>query len=261
MVRFAVIGDYGDGGAGEASVAALVDSWNVDFVVTAGDNNYKVGSAETIDEHIGQFYHGYIAPYNGAYGQGADINRFFPVPGNHDWGLGSLAPYLDYFTLPGNERYYTFTWGAVTFFMLDSDWSEPDGNTADSVQAAWLQSALAASDSPWNIVVLHHPPYSSGRHGDNTFAQWPFAEWGADVVIGGHDHTYERIVRDGIVYFVNGIGGAWRYDFGDPVEGSQFRYNADYGAMLVEADASSMRVQFITAGGEVVDTWIMVPTH
>ncbi len=254
-VRFAVIGDYGDGGEGEASVAALVQSWQVDFVVTAGDNNYRTGSAETIDAHIGQFYHAYIAPYRGAYGEGADQNRFFPVPGNHDWGTGTLQPYLDYFSLPGNERYYTFTWGAATFFMLDSDWSEPDGNTADSAQAAWLRKALSVSRSAWNIVVLHHPPYSSARHGNNDFSQWPYALWGADAVIGGHDHTYERIQRDGIVYFVNGLGGAWRYDFEAAVEGSQVRYNGGYGAMLVEADPQRITYQFINTDGEVVDTW------
>ncbi|GAB4532054.1 MAG: hypothetical protein Fur0018_20430 [Anaerolineales bacterium] len=253
--RFAIIGDYGDGGDGEGRVAALVDSWNVDFIVTTGDNNYKTGSAETIDAHIGQFYHAYISPYNGAYGPGAAYNRFFPVPGNHDWGFGDLQPYLDYFTLPGNERYYDLIWGPVHFFMLDSDWNEPDGIWADSVQAAWLKERLAASTAAWKIVILHHPPYSSASHGNNETLQWPFAAWGADAVIGGHDHTYERIQRDGIVYFVNGIGGTWRYDFKPPVEGSQVRYNADYGVMLVEADAGQITFQFINTAGEVIDTF------
>lgn len=252
-VRFAVIGDYGDGGAGEARVAALVASWQVDFVVTTGDNNYPRGAAETIDDHIGQFYHDYIAPYQGRYGAGAGENRFFPVPGNHDWSLNTLQPYLDYFTLPGNERYYTFTRGPVQFFMLDSDEREPDGVGRSSVQAGWLQAMLVTSQAAWKVVVLHHPPYSSGKHGNISWTDWPFAEWGADAVIAGHDHTYERIERNGILYFVNGLGGASRYDFGEPVAGSQLRYNADYGAMLVEADDEQITFRFFAADGHLVD--------
>lgn len=257
QTRFAIIGDYGDGGEGEARVAALVDSWQVDFIVTTGDNNYKTGAAETIDAHIGQFYHAYIAPYHGDYGAGAAYNRFFPCPGNHDWMSDALQPYLDYFTLPGNERYYDFVWGPVHFFMLDSDWSEPDGVSPDAIQGQWLKNGLHASTAAWNIVVLHHPPYSSGHHGNNAYTQWPFAAWGADAVIGGHDHTYERIQRDGIVYFVNGMGGIWRYSFNEPVEGSQVRYNRQYGAMLVEADAEHITFQFIDINGEQIDTFTL----
>ncbi len=257
--RFAVIGDYGDGSEGEAAVAALVASWDVDFIVTTGDNNYPLGAAETIDARVGQFYHACLAPYTGEYGAGAEVNRFFPVPGNHDWDTGTIQPYTDYFTLPGNERYYTFTWGAAAFFMLDSDSREPDGVGRSSVQALWLQDALTASRAPWNIVVMHHPPYSSGRHGDNAYMQWPFAAWGADIVVSGHDHTYERIQRDGIVYFVNGLGGIQRYGFGVSVEGSQVRYNAGFGAMLVEGDSESITIQFINTNGEVIDTWRAAP--
>ena len=75
-VRFAVIGDYGLSGAAEAEVAALVHSWEPDIIITTGDNNYPSGSAETIDENIGQYYHDYISPYLGSYGAGAEENRF-----------------------------------------------------------------------------------------------------------------------------------------------------------------------------------------
>ena len=66
--------------------------------------------------------------------------------------------------------------------------------------------------------------------------QWPFAQWGADAVMSGHAHDYERIVRDGIVYFVNGLGGASRYSFGTPVTGSAVRYNAEGGAQPRDSD-------------------------
>lgn len=251
--RFAVIGDYGNGNQNEADVAALIRSWNPDFIITTGDNNYPDGTANTIDEHIGQFFHEFIAPYKGSYGEGAQENRFYPSLGNHDWHAPNAQPYLDYFTLPGNERYYDFTWGEVHFFVLNSDTDEPDGADSSSVQAAWLQSRLAASTSHWKIVYFHHAPYSSARHGPSERMQWPFAQWGADVVISGHDHTYERISKDGIWYFVNGLGGVGRYEFNNIVDGSQVRYNEDHGAMLVEVGREIMRFQFINRQGSVID--------
>jgi tartrate-resistant acid phosphatase type 5 len=256
-IRFAVIGDYGGGGQPEADVARLVDSWQVDFIITVGDNNYPDGAAETIDQNVGQFYQAYISPYSGGYGGGAEQNRFFPTLGNHDWNTDKAQPYLDYFTLPGNERYYDFTWGMVHFFALDSDSREPDGMNRSSAQAAWLQAQLAATTSPWNVVYLHHAPYSSGRHGGTDWGQWPYKEWGADVVLAGHDHTYERLLVDGLPYFVNGVGGGAIYSFLLVEDGSQFRYNDDYGAMLVEASPEQMTFQFINRSGELIDTYTL----
>jgi hypothetical protein len=253
-VLFAAIGDYGLAGQPEADVAALIDSWGVDFVITLGDNNYPSGEAETIDSNVGQYYHAYIAPYTGEYGEGAPINRFFPTLGNHDWYTLGAQPYLDYFTLPDNERYYSFTWGPLELFALDSSEFEPDGFRRDSAQAAWLQAALAASQAPWKIVYFHMAPYTSGSlHGPTVWMRWPFEEWGASAVLSGHEHGYERLHIGGIPYFVNGLGGGAIYGFGDPVEGSQVRFNADWGAMRVEASADSILFQFITRLGEVVD--------
>lgn len=254
-VRFAVIGDYGSGEQSEADVAELVKSWDLDFIITTGDNNYARGEAATIDENIGQFYHDFIYPYKGAYGAGADVSRFFPTLGNHDWYTAGAQPYLDYFELPGNERYYDFEWGPVHLFALDGDPSEPDGVGASSVQAAWLQTRLAESTAPWKIVYNHFPPYSSGPHGNTDWMQWPFQEWGATAVLAGHDHTYERLLVDGLPYFVNGLGGGAKYNFETPVPDSQVRYNADFGAMLVEASEESLTFQFITRKGEVIDTY------
>lgn len=254
VVRFAVIGDYGQAGPAAEAVARLVRSWAPDFIVTTGDNNYPRGGALTIDGNIGRYYHMFIAPYRGRYGAGADRNRFFPALGNHDWGTPGAAPYLDYFTLPGNERYYEVRWGVVHLFILDSDPHEPDGITVDSRQARWLKERLQATDAPWRLIVLHHPPYSSGLHGSTPALQWPFAEWGATAVLAGHDHVYERIERDGLLYFVNGLGGhPARYSFRTPIPGSQVRYREQHGAMWVEADSCRIVFRFITVKGRVVD--------
>lgn len=83
-----------------------------------------------------------------------------------------------------------------------------------------LQNQLAASTAPWKIVILHQSPFSSGDHGSFPRLQWPFETWGADAVLSGHDHIYERILKNSFPYFVNGIGGASVYSFGTPVSGA-----------------------------------------
>ncbi len=258
-VSFAVVGDYGLAGKAEADVAALVHSWEVDFILTTGDNNYPDGEASTIDKNVGQYYSEFIHPYTGTFNSTAVENRFFPALGNHDWrsiscdSAGCAGPYLDYFTLPGNERYYDFVRGDVHVFVVDSDRSEPDGIKSDSRQAEWLQNALGTSTARWQIVTLHHAPYSSANHGPAVSLQWPFGAWGADLVIAGHDHVYERIHRDGIVYVVNGLGGKSIYGFGVAIDGSEVRYNDDFGAMRLTADATTLALEFVTRAGVVVD--------
>jgi len=262
-VRFAVIGDYGDNSQPELDVANRLKSWGPEFIITNGDNNYDYGSASTIDTNIGKYYHEFISPYHGSYGSGDTVNRFFPSLGNHDWLASGATPYLNYFTLPGNERYYDFVRGCVHFFCIDSDPHEPNGNSSSSTQALWLQNRLAASTAQWKIVYFHHAPYSSGTsHGSYETMQWPFKEWGAHAVLAGHEHNYERILRDSIVYFVNGSGGKSLYGFGTPILGSIIRYNANYGAQLVDATADSIRFTFITRSGVTIDSYTLYkPTN
>ena len=257
LTRFAAIGDYGINSDGERQVAALVKGWSPDFVITLGDNNYPSGAVGTIDTNIGQFFHELIGGYVGRFGCGARENRFFPALGNHDLYTDAGRPYVDYFQLPGNERYYDFVRGAVHLFALDSDGSEPDGNTAGSAQATWLKARLAASTARWQVVYLHHAPYSSGAHGSSPELQWPYAAWGADLVLAGHDHTYERIAVDGITYVVNGLGGAANYAFGTVVPGSVARYTGGFGALLLDADASRMRLRFIGTAGNLIDEAVL----
>ena len=252
---FAAIGDYGGGDSGEEAVADLIKSWQPELIITLGDNNYPVGARDHIDQAIGQYFHSYIFPYWGSYGSGADKNRFFPVIGNHDMQSEYGQPYYDYFTLPGNERYYDFVWGPVHFFALDSLDSEPDGVGASSVQADWLKQRLAESTSPWNLVYMHYPPYSSGLHGSIDWMRWPYGEWGADIVLAGHDHTYERLSEDGMTYFVNGMGGYDTYDFPDILNGSQKRYVDDFGAMRIEATQDEITFEFINVKNEVIDSY------
>ncbi len=260
--HFSIVGDFGKDGVPEANVATMIAGWNPDFVVTTGDNNYETGAASTIDANIGKHYHNFIYNYTGAFGAGSATRRFYPVLGNHDWGNVSnnpngANPYLAYFDLPGNERYYTFTEGECQFFMLDSDLNEPDGTSAASVQGQWLQTQLASSLARYKIVLFHHAAYSSAQHGSSTYMQWPLALWGADAVISGHDHSYERLSVDGIPYFVNGLGGKSLYVWGTILNQSVFRYNSNYGAQQAWADNFLLRLDFVNRTGATIESFSM----
>ncbi len=254
-VTVAVIGDYGGDTPEEAQVAALVAGFAPDLVFTTGDNNYPNGAADTIDANIGKHYARFIAPYRGAFGPGASENRFFPSLGNHDWkGKAGAQPYLDYFELPGNERYYDVRRGPVHLFVVDSDPHEPDGITRDSKQALWLRDSLAKSDAPHRWVTLHHPPYSSGPHGSTAELQWPFRAWGATAVFAGHDHDFERFDVGGMPYVVVGTGGMRLYPILLPLPGSVARVET-HGALRIEATSDSARAEFLAVGGGARDSF------
>lgn len=265
-------------------------------------------------------------PYSGAYGSGAAdrVNKFWPVLGNHDWGAGlypncggRAGPYLQFFPALNGSRYYTITYEHVQFFMLDSDCSEADGTSATSVQGSWLKAQLAASTATWKVVVMHHPPHSSGSHQSTVRMQWPFQSWcvrssgsaqlaltvrdtplarrafrnearplitddsvpavhpthkhvhdhnvfnvahrrGADATLAGHDHNYERVLKDGgFPNFVNGLGGKNTRSFSTIVSGSAARFTGAGGAQLIEANATSIVFKFhaVTAGTPLIDCY------
>lgn len=247
--RFAAIGDFGRTTDYARGTANVVNSWNPDFVVAVGDDNY---TSAGYDANVGTFYHQYIGNYHGKHGAGSPTNWFFSALGNHDWD--SEKAYEDFFTFPGNERYYDVVQGNVHFFVIDSDPHEPDGTSPDSVQGQWLHRTMQASTSLYNIVLFHHAPYSSGHHANVGYMRWPFKEWGADVVIAGHDHDYERLIEGGLLYFVNGAGAGPR-SLGSPIAGSQFADNSDSGAMLIESNDRFMTFQFQLRSGKVIDTY------
>ena len=265
-----VIGDYGSAYLGDASfsnvqaVANLIKSWNPDFIITTGDNNYPDGEASNIDTNIGQFFHEYIYPYVGTFGEGASSNRFFPCIGNHEWpfGVSGLAPYLAYFTLPGNERYYNHRQGPVELFAVVGDQQEPDGATPTSIQAMWLSNALASSTAPWRVVYFHACPYSSSAtHGSFTHQAdnmlWPFTEWGATAIYTGHNHLYERVLTNGLNYVTIGLGGGRIDGFVTPVAGSVSRYNATYGAVRLTVTETNFVSDFINIFNEVIDSYTL----
>jgi hypothetical protein len=260
--RFAAIGDYGMANTAEGRVADLVKGWNPDFIITLGDNNYPIGALDTIQANIGDYYGSYIT---------ADLatNRLWPSLGNHDWYTDGAAPYLSYFTLPGNERYYDLVRGPVHLFAIDSETvnpgnplqGEPDGVTATSIQGVDMLARINNSTACWQLPYFHHPPYSSGAHGSSLNLRWPFQDGQgaeADAVLSGHEHDYERLVVNGLPYIVNGSGGADLRAFGTPIAGSMVRYAAKHGAMLLTATQTTLAIAFISVDGEVIDTLTLI---
>jgi hypothetical protein len=276
---FAIIGDYGTKDAHESAVAALVAKWRPAFIVTTGNNYFKTaGGSGTgkYDESAGAFFGNWmkdISTTGTKFPTGkAAVNSFFPALGTHDYTDASGPnTYLDYFTLPGatltnssgNERYYDFVKGPIHFFVLNSNPQEPDGTSATSKQALWLQKQLSSSTERWNIVISHHPPYSSdGQHATATYMRWPFADWGADAVISGRANTYERILNGGVAYMIDGLGGAApRGTFVAASQvGSASRYCNNWGAQKVTISDVSLDFEFYNLDGTLVDRF-RLPVH
>jgi hypothetical protein len=278
LLTVAAIGDYGDDDDDSRAVADLVKSWNPDFIITVGDNDYSDGvfrgTFEGLELGVGQYFHDFLGNYMGDFGPGASENRFFPTPGDHDWGdtcddPEGLDEYLRYFTLPdessGNERYYDFVRGPAHLFSIHSlEGCEPDGVSPTSNQGQWVRRQAEASTATFRIGYFHNPPWSSGdRHIDEgAHMRWAWDELGFDLILSGDDHVYERLERDGVTYLIVGLGGVDIHGFVDtPQAGSVVRFAEDYGALRLEVFADRIEARFLTVGGATVDEFTIRATR
>lgn len=256
---FAIIGDYGQDSPKEEEVAQMVKGWNPEFVVTVGDNNYPLGSAGTIVNNVGKHYGNFIynpdAPADRVCtGRAAEekVNRFFPAPGNHDnYSVPAIKPYLDYFTLPGDERNYDFIWGPVHFFSLNTG----TGGSIASETKDWMKDKLAQSGKPFKLVFLHHPPFSPGPHGSAGGTQLPYKDWGVDAVLAGHEHFYSRIIDNTspkTAYMIIGNSGNENlYSCNaNPLDANRFTVamcdNSHFGAIKVIATTTKLVFEYFT---------------
>lgn len=251
--------DSGDDGG--ANIVALADARGVRCLVIAGDVIYPNGSEDNFHKTVESFLADRIA-----------TNDTFPGAGNHDWWRGypdnlqlswtadelplcKLFPYLP--QGQGKCRYYRVLLSPdVEVIHFDSDYREPDGNTTSSVQGQWLQAALSECNSAgrWCIVVTHEPPVSSCNHEPSAaVAALPLLDWGADVLVAGHCHQYERSDVNGLPVFVVGVGGQSRYQFERNNPFSQFRYRDGQGALFLSANAVELKLEFVTTAGETID--------
>ncbi len=212
--RIFVLADSGSGRRPQYRVAARIEEYldqdKVDFGLHLGDISYSQTSTPDEDRE-------YFRPYR---------RILCRVPiwlalGNHDVDYGKTVNHLAFHRMPGNKRWYSFDYGDVHMTILDSTrWNSTS-------QREWLERDLRDhQDARWKIVVLHHPPYcrpyiregvlQSGSHTDIRNFWCPlFEQYGVDLVLSGHSHTYQRTrrIRDyspgakGIVYVVAGGGG------------------------------------------------------
>jgi tartrate-resistant acid phosphatase type 5 len=257
---FAVITDFGTLDSTQASVATMVDSWNPEFIVTAGDNWQQSlmdspGTTNSYENAVGNFYGAGAVSLGRTQNDYVSTGNFWPIKGNHDYSAGP-GRFEQYFNYPpyvehsGNASFYEFVRGPVHFFMMDSGAllaSPPDLAT----QRAWLESAVDASTAAWKIVLFHKPAYTGGVHADNTEMRWNYADWGVDFVIAGHVHIYERILQDGVRYFTAGVAsGSTRTG----TQEGEFYYSGS-GAMRVNASDTSITLEYIAVNGAVIDSF------
>jgi hypothetical protein len=212
-------------------------------VFTAGDNAYIDGT-----------YTEYLNCYDPTWGR--HKSRTQPSPGNHEYLTAGAAGYFQYFN--NIPSYYAYDLGAWRIYSLNSEISA----SASSAQVIWLQNDLAANPSQCVLAYWHRPRWSSGvNHGSGSAFQtlWQVLhDAGAELVINGHEHNYERfaemdatgaVVSDGLREIVVGTGGAALYPFGTPLAASQIRNNTAYGVLKLTLQPTGYDWEFIPAEG------------
>jgi 3',5'-cyclic AMP phosphodiesterase CpdA len=200
VLRLAAAGDVGyPGSRVEATAAAMTSAaeWRpFDALVLLGDNVYPAGDPAQLDETV-------FGPFAPVLDAGTPL---WPILGNHDVMEGHADANVEALGMPG--RWYSEQLDDLLFVALDS-------NDLSTEQLDWLDEVLAGSDATWKVVVLHHPPYSSGYQGSDLEARRtvsPIVErHGVQLVLSGHEHDYERSVPiDGVTYIVSGAGADTR---------------------------------------------------
>jgi hypothetical protein len=217
---------------------------------TAGDNVQDSGSMHEYLE--------YWQPTWGVFN-----HEIFPTIGNHD----RPPAYYDYFGSragPYGLGYYSYDLGRSWHVLsLNSN----DSSAIAGAQYAWAAQDLAMTTRPCTIAIWHHPTVSSGENADERTMEnirGLLYRAGAEIVINGHNHIYERMLPSdnayrrndqyGLTQFVVGTGGYALYRFTKSAPNSAFRFNQDHGVLSLTLRAGSYSWQFITVKHGVVDS-------
>lgn len=220
---------------GDDRTAKLLETIRPDIVFTAGDNSNGSG---TINE--------YFTCFDPSWGKFRGLIR--PAPGNHDYATDKDgASYFQYFGAAAGELgqgYYAYEAGDWLVIALNSNCLNIDGCGPSSPQVQWLEAELQASEARCTLAYWHHPRWTSGLAGNS---HWLDAFWqvlyahGAEIVISGHDHHYERFAPQdpsgnsdaerGIRQFVVGTGGASQRGLSDTLPNSEVRRTGEYGVL------------------------------
>ena len=243
------VGDIADcNGGGDMGTAALVRGMN-GTLATLGDHVYDSGSKQ-------EFADCYDPAWR------SEKARTRPAAGNHEYETSGARGYFAYFGNAAGDRdkgYYSYDLGAWHVIVLNSNCQEVGGCEADSPQGRWLRADLDAHPATCTLAYWHHPLFSSGREHGGEVAMQPawqtLYDAGADVVLSGHEHNYERFAlqdptgnldqRRGIQQFVVGTGGAGHYGFGQPMKTSDARNAETYGVLVLTLHPESYDWEFV----------------
>jgi acid phosphatase type 7 len=237
---------------GDEQTAALLDTLP-GTVLTLGDTVYDDGTADE-----------FRRCYRPSWGRFRD--RTYPAPGNHDYETAGAGGYFGFFGpragQPG-KGWYSFDLGRWHLIALNSNCEVVGGCQPGSEQERWLRADLAAHPARCTLAFWHHPRFSSGTtHGSDPAVGglWTaLYEAGADVVLVGHEHNYERFApldplgrvdpARGVREFVVGTGGRSHYPFGSPLPGSEARNSDSFGLLELRLRPTGYTWRFVPVQG------------
>jgi alkaline phosphatase len=236
---------------GDQATAALIRTL-AGTIATLGDNAYPAGSRQQ-----------FAACYGSTWG--AEKWRTKPAPGNHEYETRGARGSFAYFGAAAGQRgqgYYSYDLGAWHVIVLNSNCDEIGGCGTGSAQGKWLRADLAAHPAACTLAYWHHPLFSSGKEHGGDAAMRPAWQLlyaaGADVVLAGHEHNYERFAPQdpngrpdperGIREFVVGTGGEGHYQFGKPFPTSEARNAETFGVLALTLRPRGYEWTFVPAG-------------
>jgi hypothetical protein len=215
--------------------SSLVDALKPAAVLALGDLQYERGELADFQD-----------VYEKTWGHFKSITH--PSPGNHEYATPNAAGYFAYWRV---EPWYSFDVGGWHVVSLNSNCKPAGGCERGSPQERWLRADLSAHSAKCILAFWHHPRYSSGYHGDDPSMEglWQaLAEGGADLVLGGHDHDYERFAPNrGIRQFVVGTGGRSLYPVLGREQGSEAENHDTYGVLKLTLRPSNYDWEFVPA--------------
>jgi hypothetical protein len=233
----------------------LVIGLHPDGVLAVGDTQYEAGTPPD-----------YRASYDPTWGRFKSITR--AVIGNHEYGHQDGRGYWDYFgPLGGTEPngYYSFDLGTWHVIGLNDVCEEAIVSCGiGSAQEQWLRADLAAHPNRCTLAFMHEPVFASGEEGTQPMAD-PFFnalyEAGADVLLTGHNHNYERFApqgpgnvlnqTSGVREFVVGTGGRDLQGFRTTLApNSETRDSETYGVLTLRLFPSSYDWRFVPEPGK-----------
>ncbi len=183
-------------------------------------------------------------------------NRVWPAAGNHEYLSGDATSFFRHFGKragPSGKGWHSYELGDWHIVVLNSNCeSAPGGGCArGSEQERWLRDDLDRSKRLCTLAYMHHPPRSSGFHGDNPSVEplrRALTDAHADVLLAAHDHHYERFApRDGIREWVVGTGGAHHYGVRKPQLGSEVSHTGTPGLLALSLRDKGYDWRFLAA--------------